>query len=312
MQVFTATLNQTAFLFSFIVLGYILSRWKFVPANSSAVLSKLENYVFIPALVLGTFMENFTVQQLRSASGLLIGSLIINAVAIILAHVCAHFVTKDKYVQNISVYGLCFANFGYMGNAVVSAMFPDLFMEYLIFTLPLWILIYLWAVPVLLIGSESGKQTVAQRLKNFANPMFIATLLGMLIGLINIPIPGFIRSAVNTAGSCMSPVAMLLTGMTIAQFNLKEILQIKSVYIVTALRLLVFPLLLLGAMLLISMEKAMATCAICALSMPMGLNTIVIPSALGKDTKVASGMALVSHVLSCVTIPLIFMLFECI
>lgn len=312
MQVFTATLNQTAFLFSFIVLGYILSRWKFVPANSSAVLSKLENYVFIPALVLGTFMENFTVQQLRSASGLLIGSLIINAVAIILAHVCAHFVTKDKYVQNISVYGLCFANFGYMGNAVVSAMFPDLFMEYLIFTLPLWILIYLWAVPVLLIGSESGKQTVAQRLKNFANPMFIATLLGMLIGLINIPIPGFIRSAVNTAGSCMSPVAMLLTGMTIAQFNLKEILQIKSVYIVTALRLLVFPLLLLGAMLLISMEKAMAICAICALSMPMGLNTIVIPSALGKDTKVASGMALVSHVLSCVTIPLIFMLFECI
>ena len=107
----------------------------------------------------------------------------------------------------------------------------------------------------------------------------------------------------------MSPVAMLLTGMTIAQFNLKEILQIKSVYIVTALRLLVFPLLLLGAMLLIPMEKTMATCAICALSMPMGLNTIVIPSALGKDTKVASGMALVSHVLSCVTIPLIFMLF---
>ena len=309
MQVFTATLNQTAFLFSFIVLGYILSRWKFIPANSSTVLSKLENYIFIPALVLGTFMENFTVQQLKSASGLLTGSLIINAVAILLAHVCAHLFTKDKYVQNISIYGLCFATFGYMGNAVVSAMFPDLFMEYLIFTLPLWILIYLWAVPVLLIGSESGKQTVAQRLKNFANPMFIATLLGMLIGLINIPIPGFIRSAVNTAGSCMSPVAMLLTGMTIAQFNLKEILQIKSVYIVTALRLLVFPLLLLGAMLLIPMEKTMATCAICALSMPIGLNTIVIPSALGKDTKVASGMALVSHVLSCVTIPLIFMLF---
>lgn len=309
MTVFSATLSQTAFLFSFILVGYLLSRWKLVPANSQTVLSKLENYLFIPALVLGTFMPNFTVQQIKSAGGLLLGSCILAAIAILLAHICARLCTKDKYVQKISTYGLCFANFGYMGNAVVSALFPDLFMEYLIFTLPLWILIYLWAVPVLLIGDDSGKQTVAQRLKNFANPMFIATLLGMLIGLLNIPIPGFINSAVTTAGSCMSPVAMLLTGMTIAQFKLKEILQIKSVYFVTALRLLVFPLLFLTAVLLIPMDKTMATCAICALSMPMGLNTIVIPSALGKDTKVASGMALVSHVLSCITIPLIFALF---
>lgn len=309
MAVFSTTLSQTVFLFSFIIIGYLLSRWKLVPSNSQTVLSKLENYLFIPALVLGTFMENFTLQQLRSAGGLLTGSVILAAIAVILAHVCAHLCTKDKYVQKISIYGLCFANFGYMGNAVVSALFPDLFMEYLIFTLPLWILIYLWAVPVLLIGSDSGKQTVAQRLKNFANPMFTATVLGMLIGLINIPIPKFINTAVNTAGSCMSPIAMLLTGMTIAQFNLREILQIKSVYLITALRLLVFPLLFLGAMLLIPMEKTMATCAICALSMPLGLNTIVIPSALGKDTKVASGMALVSHVLSCITIPVILALF---
>jgi len=31
---------------------------------------------------------------------------------------------------------------------------------------------------------------------------------------------------------------------------------------------------------------------------------------LGKDTKVASGMALVSHILSCLTIPAILMLFQ--
>ena len=40
--------------------------------------------------------------------------------------------------------------------------------------------------------------------------------------------------------------------------------------------------------------------------MPLGLNTIVIPNAYGKDTTVASGMALISHVLSVISIPLIF------
>ena len=140
--------------------------------------------------------------------------------------------------------------------------------------------------------------------------MFICTVLGMAIGLLNIPVPQFIGSAVSAAGSCMSPVAMLLTGMTIAQFNLKEVVSIKSVYLVTALRLLVFPLLFLGAMAFIPLPETFATCAVCALAMPLGLNTIIIPSALGKDTKVASGMALVSHIFSCLTIPVVFVIFE--
>lgn len=309
MTVFTATLSQTAFLFSFIVIGYVLSRWKFVPDNAQTVLSKLENCVFIPALVLDTFINNFTVQKIGTASELLLQSIALAVVAMALSLTCVRFCSKDKYEQKIYTYGLCFSNFGFMGNAVVSALFPDVFMEYLIFTLPLWTLIYLWGVPTLLIG-DSGKQTLKQRLKNFVNPMFVCTILGMVIGLLSVPMPGFISATVSAAGGCMSPVAMLLTGMTIAQFNLKEVLRIKSVYLVTALRLIVFPMLFLGAMLVLPFPKTFATCAICSLAMPLGLNTIIVPSALGKDTKVASGMALVSHVLACITIPVVFMLFE--
>lgn len=310
MTVFTAALNQTAFLFLFISVGYILSRWKFLPQNAQTVLSKLENTFFIPALVLGTFIDNFTVQTITVAWKLLLGSLALAILAIGLSLLCVHFCSKDKYERNIYTYGLCFSNFGFMGNAVVSVLFPHIFLEYLIFTLPLWTLIYLWGVPVLLMGGSAEKQTLAQRAKSFVNPMFAGMLLGVLIGLTNMPVPQFVSSAVSAAGSCMSPVAMLLTGMTIAQFNLREVLRIKGVYLVTALRLIVFPLLFLGVMVLIPMPEVFATCAICSLAMPLGLNTIIIPSALGKDTKVASGMALVSHVLSCLTIPAIFMLFQ--
>ena len=292
----------------FILAGYVLSKRKLVPDNAQAVLSKLENTIFIPALVLGTFMDNFTAQTVTEAWKLLLGSLTLAVLAIGLSLPCVRFCSKDKYERNIYTYGLCFSNFGFMGNAVVNALFPDIFLEYLIFTLPLWVLIYLWGVPVLLMGSSAEKQTLAQRAKSFVNPMFVCMLLGILIGLLNIPVPQFVSSAVSTAGSCMSPVAMLLTGMTIAQFNLREVLVIKGVYLVTALRLLVFPLLFLGAMLVFPMPETFATCAVCSLAMPLGLNTIIIPSALGKDTKVASGMAVISHVFSCLTIPVIFML----
>ena len=52
MDIFSATLSQIAFLFGFIIIGYILVKLKVLPENSAAVLSKLENNVFIPGLII--------------------------------------------------------------------------------------------------------------------------------------------------------------------------------------------------------------------------------------------------------------------
>ena len=61
MELFNTTLNQMAFLFLLILIGYGLRKSNFLPDNTAKVLSKLENAIFIPALVLRTFVENFTI-----------------------------------------------------------------------------------------------------------------------------------------------------------------------------------------------------------------------------------------------------------
>lgn len=58
---FMPIFNQMLFLFAFIAIGFILSKGKFVPDNSEKVLSRLENYIFMPALVMGTFIEKLYV-----------------------------------------------------------------------------------------------------------------------------------------------------------------------------------------------------------------------------------------------------------
>ena len=138
MAIFTTTLSQMAFLFSLIVIGFILTKSKIVTTDAAGILAKLENNLFIPALVLNTFVQNFTVERLQSAWQVLLASIILLLVVIPLAIGVSKLMTKDQYIRNIYTYGLCFSNFGFMGNAVVSALFPDIFLEYLIFTLPLW------------------------------------------------------------------------------------------------------------------------------------------------------------------------------
>lgn len=308
MQVLQATIGQMLVLFSFILLGYVLAKLKAVPDNSATVLSKLENNLFVPALVLGTFAGNFRVEKLSAAWQLFLVSFLICFVMMLLAAVVSKCCSKDAYIRKIYTYGLAFSNFGFMGNAVVNAVFPDMFLDYLIFTMPLWTMIYLWGVPCLLIPAEEGKQTLKNRLKSFANPMFVAMIIGIVIGLCNIQLPTFLTEVVSVTGNCMSPVAMLLTGITIAKMDLKKVLSIKSMYVVSLVRLILFPLLFIGLFSIVSMPDNVVICTICSLAMPLGLSTIVVPGGYGRDTSVAAGMTLVSHLLSAITIPCVFYL----
>lgn len=308
MNVLSATVGQMMVLVSLILMGYVVAKVKVVPENSATVLSKLENNLFVPALVLGTFVENFTIEKLSTAWKMFLVSYIICIIMMFLAIAVAKCCSKDQYIRNIYTYGLAFSNFGFMGNAVVSAVFPEIFLEYLIFTMPLWTMIYMWGVPCLLIPSEEEKQTIKTRLKSFANPMFVAMIIGVVIGLGGIKLPNFLSTAVNVTGSCMSPIAMMLTGITIANMDVKKVLSIKSIYVVSIIRLLVFPLIFIGVFKLVPMSQNIVVCTICSLAMPLGLSTLVIPGGYGKDTSVAVGMAVVSHLLSAITIPVIFYL----
>ncbi len=305
-----ASINQMAFLFTLMALGFILVKLKAVPENSESVLSKLENYLFIPALVAGTFIKNFTPDKLRSTGNLMIQCIVLEIIVIAVSLVLVRFCAKDKYTRDIYLYGLCFSNFSFMGNAIVSVLFPDIFMEYVLFTLVLWALIYLWGAPVLLIGSQQND--IKSRLKSFVNPMFICMIIGMLIGILQLPVPTFAETLVNDLGKCMSPVAMLLSGMTMAKMDLKKVLATGSIYLVTFLRILVYPFLFILAYMLLNkpFSDTFTICAVASLAMPLGLNTIVIPASYGKDTKVASGSALVSHVFAIATIPVVFKVLE--
>ena len=307
MAIFTTTLSQMAFLFSLIVIGFILTKSKIVTTDAAGILAKLENNLFIPALVLNTFVQNFTVERLQSAWQVLLASIILLLVVIPLAIGVSKLMTKDQYIRNIYTYGLCFSNFGFMGNAVVSALFPDIFLEYLIFTLPLWMGIYLWGTPSLLM-SDGSKQTLKSRLKSFTNPMFIAMLVGIILGLIGVNLPNWLNSVISSSANCMSPIAMLLTGITVANIDLVKTFKNGQIYLISLVRLLVFPLLFLVIFMFLPLPETLRTCAICSLAMPLGLNTIVIPSAYGKDTSAAAGMAIISHALSCITIPLVLFL----
>lgn len=307
METLMATLNQMAVLFLFIIIGFVLRKTNILKDSASAALSKLEYWAILPALTVNVFAENFTVEKLNMAWKLFLFGFALVLIMVVIAIILARFCSKDKYLQNIYTYGLAIANFSYMGNAVVLAVFPDIFLEYMIFTLPFSIVTYVWAVNLLLPEKE-GKKTFLQSLKNCINPIFISMVIGIVLGLTGFKLPGFVNTVISSAATCMSPLAMILTGIVIAGIDLKKVLKNKTIYITSALRLIALPMLVFLFFLLVPMEKSYVICSMCAIAMPFGLNVVVFPSAYGLDTSVGAGMTVISHLAACITIPLIFWL----
>lgn len=306
MQVFTATLNQMLVLFIFMALGFFLNKKRLLPLDDSVVLSKLETYAFVPCLVFSVFYKYCTVENFKQKWTYMLYGAAVMAVSLPIGIVLAKFFAKDGYLKKIYTYSFAVANFSFMGNAVVLGVFGEkVLFDYMIFTLPLNLYVYSIGTASLIPTEKGGKLSV----KTFVNPIFIALILGAVCGLLSVPLLKFITTAISSAGACMSPLAMLLTGFVIGGYSLKTLASDKKVYLASVIRLIILPSAFMAVLLLLKTDKDIIRVALCATAMPLGLNTVVFPAAYGGDTTPGAGMALVSHLISVITIPVMFSIF---
>ena len=298
------------FLFIIILLGWLLAKTKILPQNSAVVLSRLETYLFIPALVLGSFMNNFTLGSLKTMGIAFLSGFAFLAINSVISILIAKCFSKDRFLKNLYTYGLAFPNFGFLGNAVVGTVFPQYLPSYIMFTLPLWVGINAWGAPILLSEKKPEYKNIWHRIKSIINPLMVAMLVGMLIGISGLKMPSFIDNAITTMGNCMSPVAMLLTGMAIAESNFLKLFAKIPNYFVSAIRLIVLPLISILVVYLFEIPTYLSVLIVCASSMPLGLNVVVIPKSFGRDVTDGSSMILISHLMAIISVPAMFTIFE--
>ena len=290
-----------------LAVGYILRRFRLEPDNTPTVLSKLELYVFMPSMVLSSFIKNCTIESLQQHADLFLYGLMAAVLSLIFGRLLGRFFSKEEYERRIYTYALTVANFGYVGMPLVVSLFgSEGLYAFNIFCVPLNILTYGIMVPSLIpAGKENAKGSWWKRL---LNPVTVVMLVGLILGMTGWKdfLPGFVLNTVDGLSSCVGPVAMILTGFVIGGFNVSELLKIKRVYVVSIFRLLVLPMVLVGLIWLCGAGKNACVLCMIAYSSALGLNTVVIPATYGGDTHTGASMALISSLGCAITIPLLY------
>ena len=318
LETFQAMLNPVLSLFLCIAIGFILRAANILPKDAGKVMAKLITWVFYPALSFTTMASYCTVDKLgQNITYILLcccGVALALGISIPLGRLLAKRKPSEKGVYQ---YSLAFANSAYMGDPLVLALFGDLVLSYYkLYCLPISLTIYTWGISVLV--PQNGKKGGV--LKKLLNPPMVAMLVGIVVGLSGLGayMPTFLSSTMNSLKSCMGPVAMLLVGFTVACYPLGEMLKQKPVYVATFMRLCVMPAIIISAVFGLktlanlvfdlNIDNTVLFLSFFAVATPAGLNSVVFPESFGGDPKPGASMALISHVLGVLTMPLLYAL----
>ena len=276
-----AVFGQIFILFVFALAGYVISKLGLIKAENAGILSALLVNVFLPCKVFQSFASNVTIQVMTEKYSFILISAAILLVTVIIATVISRLLAKNKYEGRVLKYSMTIANLGYMGYTLVEALYGEIALfNMMVYAIPINLYIYTGGYCLLLKKKLSFKKLV--------NPVTVAMILGCVAGLTGIKLPDLALEILVQGGSCMGPVSMLLAGIVVSEFNFKELILNRNVWIVSAIRLIVVPVAVWAVLkpfcgIEVIMPAVLVTC------MPCGLNGVVFPKLIGEDCKEQHG-----------------------
>lgn len=319
MQVFSLVIQQMLMMFTLMLIGFFLRKMKVFPEKTDISLSKLETFIFVPALNLVNMLKNCNIKNFLENYYLMFYGLGIVLVAIAISYPLSKLFVRNykenssfAYKRNIYKYAITFGNYGYLGNFLVLGLWgEEVFFKYTMFTFLISLLCAAWGIYILVPKSTDAKILTNLR-KGLITPPTVALIVGIIGGLLNVScyLPSFLVTALDNASKCMGPGAMILAGIVIGGFEFKSMLTDKKIYIMSFIRLFVIPSFFIVALKMIGATSEVIAFTLVAFASPLGMNTIVYPAAYGGETQTGASMTMISHVLSIVSIPLMFMIFN--
>ena len=202
MQVSLLLARQIIQLFLILLMGYATVKAGLLKASDSKVISVLMVYLVCPCMILNAF-------QIRK--GLVYAMILAAAMHVVLLAVTA-LLRRPLKLDMVEQVNTIYSNAGALVIPLVQALLGS---EYVIYSCAFIIVqtVLIWTHGnACLQGSFSFEWK-----KLLENVNILAILAGMLLYFLHLTLPEMLQNTVNSMGSMIGPIGMLLAGMAIAE-----------------------------------------------------------------------------------------------
>lgn len=304
-------IQQVLIMFILAAVGYVCFRTKKITMEGCRTLSNILIYLSLPCVIVNSFLVEYSVERLMGLVYSSLAAAVVMAVSILISRM---IFSKDAILNFAS----SFSNPGFFGIPLIVAALSDGAVFYIAAFIA-FVNLLQWSYGVALLTAKPDSVKDKTSWKNYlpspkrllTAPFMIATLVGLFFFLSGIPMPDLIYKSIQYISGLNTPIAMFTIGIYLAQTNPAAMFRKGKLYLLSAVRLMVIPLVSMAVLWLLPAElEEMKLALLIVSACPTGSNVAVYAQLYDSDYSYAVETVIISTLLSIISIPLVVQIAE--
>jgi len=315
---FLAVAEKVGLLFILIALGFLCQRLRMLTEEANKCMGDIVMYFVTPCVIINAFSATLysreeLVQVLKNIGLVAVIAIAAHLAMILAVHVFFRSSKEDR--RRLMRFAAVFSNAGFIALPLAQALIDtptsregSLYAAvYLaVFNIALWT----WGLV-----DMSGERKAMNWRKILLNPGIIGVVIGLFVftsplymtfgDTAGIRLPDLILDALSAVSALNLPLPMLMVGYYLGKADLLAAFRDGQSFICIAVRLLLFPMVLLGVLWLCGVQGNVMIVSVIGASAPVGATATIFAAKFNRDTELSVRLVSLSTVLSMITMPLI-------
>lgn len=296
--------NQIIKMFLLMMVGYICFRTKLVDHQGNKTLSDLLLMVINPFLIINAFQLEYSPDLMRGVLFAFLLGILSHGIGIAVGRVLISRENNPDY--NIERFSCIYSNCGFMGIPLISSILGSEGVLYITAYLVAFNLLCWTQGLILMTGNTSWKQIK----KGLTSPVMFGIAIGLVLFITQIKLPPVLADTVSYLSALNTPIGMLIAGISLGETSLAGALKNRRLYLVTAVKLLLVPLIMLAICFFLPLSGSVQMTILIATACPAATTCTMFALRFDKNYKYASELFAFSTLVSMITIPSIVFLSE--
>lgn len=306
---FSIALSNVLLTLFYILPGYAACKMKKVDKDHLGSLSGVLVYVCSPCMILSSFLSmDFSIDQLKKMGIFFVLTLVFQCIFMGALYLMFNKKYEDSKYRLLTI-GAVMGNVGFFGLPVIRALLPT-HPEVLCYSSIYAVTMNLLAFTVGVFCLTGRKEDMRPRAAIF-NPSSItfavAALPLYILGGRHF-LPSLLVGGIDLLGKMTTPLCMLILGVRLATVSLPKLFARPAVYLISAAKLLAFPLFILGATFLLPLDYALKASMVILSATPCASVIFNLAEIHHSEEELSANCVLVSTLICFLTIPLFTLL----
>lgn len=283
-------------LFLLMGVGFFFGRMRLLSDTALSEVSLILLYMVTPCILI----TSFEVERTPESQGQLFMSLSTTVGVYVIYMLLSAFLfpREGETHQGIMRFGAVYGNAGFMGLPLVQSILGDEAMMVAVVGLAVFNAVT-WTQGRVLMGGW----TELSLKKLLLNPGILGFAAGLLMFFTGWHLPMPIDNAVGYLASLNTPLAMVVIGGQMAQTNLAEVFSTRKLYLASAVKLLVIPLITTVVLLPFHLNPIIYIVTVILAGCPSAGATSLFAQNMGKDGAFGARQITLSTLLCIITLP---------